>query len=225
MPKKLIAMIMMLMLITSCSNSSEILTQIEENSVQEGIEFPFSEMPSDAYDFKMMLEPRSDAVTKRAFRLSIPTGFDCDWVGDSQFDSNYTIYDTDTHTVYATARVNTAPPDLEEFYGTDDQESIVNDMISQFFDAENMHVGLRNNIVNDFGYDLVVDWSGTAYGMDFFYMEFIDEGTENHALRFYMSNGTFDNTFYAVEVRADLPMDDSDLIDKFREMVFTLEEA
>ena len=210
-------------ILSSCSASGDIVSQLEDKPTQEGIEFPQTPIEGD-YAFDLVLEPRPDAVNNKSFTICIPTGFECDWVGDSQFDSNYSIYDAESGIKYASARVNTAPPDLAAFYGTSDEDKIHTDMISQFFAADNMHVGLRNNIVDDFGYELVVDWSGTAFGMDFFYMEFIDEGSSNHAIRFYMSNGIFDNTFYALEIRADLPMDNDELLDKFRETVYSLNE-
>jgi hypothetical protein len=188
--------------------------------VQSGAEFPFERIEDSV--FTMIYEPRSDAVTGVHFGLDMPEGYDTDWTGDAAFDANYTIFDVESSRVLGTVKITTAPPDLAAHYGESDPEEIRNLMLSTFFVTEDVYAGLKKAIVEDFEYDLVLDWTGTAYEWPAFYLEFIDEDAKTRALRFYMCNGEFDEKFYALTINANLPMDDAARLADLRRIIFSL---
>jgi hypothetical protein len=193
---------------------------IVSNIISGDADFVFADL--DDYNFTMMYEPRPDAKNKRAFGLNIPREYDSDWLGDSQFDSNFNIFEYKTKNVLARVRVNTPPPNLAEFFNTDDPEEIRDLMRPSFFPVKDVYDGLKKAVAEDFEYDLRVDRTGRAYGWDAFYLEFFDPDTNTYALRFYTSNDIFDETFYAFEYKADIPADDTELIELARSVLFSV---
>lgn len=190
------------------------------DAVRSGIQFAFTDL--DDYAFTMMYEPRSDAKTKMPVGLNIPRDYDCEWLGDTEFDSHYNIFEYKTKEELARVRINTAPPDLEAFFKTEDRARIRELMRPSFYPVEDVYTGLKKAVVEDFEYKLITDWTGTAYGWNAFFIEFVDEDTNTHALRFYTGNDAFDEAFYAFEYRADLPADDAAAIALAKDVLFSL---
>ncbi|MEG1773885.1 MAG: hypothetical protein RR320_03415, partial [Oscillospiraceae bacterium] len=155
--------------------------------------------------------------------LNMPDGVDCDWTGDTEYDSNFKIFDSESDQSYATVRVQTAPPNPKTAFGGETPEQVAELMRPYFFPVDEIYTSYRNSVINDFKYELVVDWTGTAFGWKAYYLEFIDD-MGHHALRYYMCNDKLDETFYAFEFKADLPKDDQTLIDLYRAILFSMHE-
>ena len=201
-------------------SSASVSSKASENPVQNGGEFTFADL--EDYAFTMMFEPRSDAKNQHPMGVNIPRDYDSEWLGESEFDSYYNIFEYKTKKDLARVRINTAPPDLEEYFKTEDRARIRELMRPAFFPTEDMYSGLKKAVVEDFEYKLVADQIGTAYGWDAFTIEFIDESTNTHAIRFYTCNDMFDESFYAFEFKADLPADDAAAIQLARDVLFSL---
>ena len=226
MPKRsLIFLFALLFVVAGCSKPSapapSNVNLFDEQPVRTDIVFEFEDM--NEYLFSMVLDPKPGALIDLSFAINIPDGLDSDWIGDTEHDAHYIIFDEKTKESLASIRINTTPSDLAAFYGTNDPDEILDNLVSKFFKAENAHNGLRNAI-EDFKYEMMVDWSGTALGYSAYYMEFIDQDSQNHALRFYLSNDKLDESFYAFEFKADVPMDDQKQIDLYRAILFSLHE-
>lgn len=224
MLKRFFAAAAALMLLAGCAQPSASSAPSDSAFVREpvrsDVEFSFESIEDSV--FTMVYEPRSGAVTRNNFGLNMPEGFDTDWTGDAGFDSNYTIYDAESKKVWGTVKITTAPPDLAAYYGTSDEAKIKDLMLASFFVTGDVYSGLKKAVVEDFGYDLDVDWTGTAYDWPAFYLEFTDKGSKTHSLRYYMCNGEFNEKFYAMTVNANLPMDDAKMIGQLRRIIFSL---
>ena len=201
-------------------SSASASSNASKTPVQNGGEFTFAELGD--YAFTMMFEPRSDAKNQHPMGVNIPRDYDSEWLGESEFDSYYNIFEYKTKKDLARIRINTAPPDLEGFFKTEDRARIRELMRPAFFPTEDMYSGLKKAVVEDFEYKLVAEQMGTAYGWDAFLIEFIDESTNMHAIRFYTCNDMFDEHFYAFEFKADIPADDAAAIQLARDVLFSL---
>ncbi|MFV0496576.1 MAG: hypothetical protein ACK5L0_00185 [Candidatus Fimivivens sp.] len=223
MIKKGIALVFAMVLLASCqsapasSNSSpEITSHIEDGR------FVFKQLDDPL--FTMDYEPRSGSATMQHFGLNFPSGTDTDWLNDSGFDTFFNIHEAATDKVYGSVVITTAPADLAAYYNTSDPQEQLNQMKSTFFTTDLYYEGLKKNIVEDFGHNLIVDEKGVAFdgGWNAFYFEFIDEESGNHALRFYMCNDQMNEKFYAMTIKVDVPVDDTENLKLYRDIIFTL---
>ncbi|MEG2001431.1 MAG: hypothetical protein RR053_08585, partial [Evtepia sp.] len=160
MRKPLAALLVVAMLLSGCGTSSAGNGDFTQKPVQDNKQFMFT--PIEDAVFTMMYEPRANSGSKQAFGLSMPDGIDSDWAQDTEFDANFTIFDAKTKKTQAIVRVQTAPADLAAYYKTENPTEIQEQMIAKFFTTDDYHKGLRGNIVDDFGYQLAIDWSGIA---------------------------------------------------------------
>lgn len=216
------ALLAVALFVTACGrdSSSAPVSDAEREPARESIEFEFADIDNPGYT--MLYEPVAGALPQTDYGLNMAQSTDSDWVSDVEFNSNYIIYDSDTKTQRGTVQVRTGPPDPAAQFGTSDPEEITDAMRPSFFPARDVHESLRRAAVEDFGYKLLVEQSGTAYGLSASYIEFVDEESQNHALRFYMSNDQINENFYSMEIRADLPAGDQELIDLYRAIIFSL---
>jgi hypothetical protein len=227
MMKRLLAMVLALCLLASCGSTSSESSSNPDGlpmdftvKEQKDITFSFENLEDSIYT--MLYEPVSGATVQASLGLCIPQGYESDWVSDTDTTSDYIIYLDDTKDVYATVSVQTAPSDPKAYYGVETDEDVLHEMQSNYFTTENLHTGLRKNIVDDFGYELVVDWLGTAYGVPVSYLEFINPDSNTHSMRFYLCNDNLSENFYAFSVHADVPADDEDAIRTMRGILFSL---
>ena len=192
-----------------------------ENHVQDG-RFVFNQIEDPL--FTMDYEPRSGSVTKAHFGLNFPKGTDTNWLGDSGFDSLFDLHDATDNKAYGSVVITTAPADLAAYYNTTNPEEQLNQMKASFFTVDTYYEGLKRNIVEDFGYDLIVDEKGVAFdgGWNAFYLVFIDKESGKHALRFYMCNDEMNEKFYAMTIKVDVPVEDTANLALYRNILFTL---
>lgn len=235
MTKKWVAVMLALVMLAACgtpstSSSSEVSSS--SSSVEESSSAPSGLLEDGRFVFKQLedplftmdYEPREGSVTKQHFGLDFPEGTDTDWLGDSGFDALFNIHDAATDTVYGSVKISTAPADLAKYYNTEDPQQQLEAMQSTFFATENYYNGLRKNVVEDFGYQLVAEAFGTAFegGWNAFYLEFIDKDSGNHAMRFYLCNDEMNEKFYSMMIQVNVPMDDAEKIKTYRDIIFTL---
>lgn len=190
------------------------------NAEQTNVKFTFTTPENSIYT--MLYEPLSTARVKAAFGVCILDGYESDWTSDSDFTSDYILYDGETGDVYANVSVQTAPADAKAYFGVTTDEELVHEMQPSFFPTQSFHDGMRKNIVEDFGYELVVDWTGTAFGARTCYLEFNNPDTGMRSMRFYLCNDNMSEYFYSLSIRADVPMEDEQKINDLREMIFSL---
>ena len=228
MIKRLLCLCLCICLLVSCGSQTNVSEPSGADgmpmdfsvSEQSGIKFSF-ESPEDSI-YTMLYEPLSDAKVQAAFGICILDGYESDWTGDTDTTSSYAIYDPETKETFATVTVQTAPPDPKSYYGVTTDEEVLHEMQPSFFTAENFHAGLRKNIVEDFGYDLMIDWLGTAFGAPTGYLEFADPDSGTHSMRFYLCNDNLSEYFYSFTIRADVPAEDEEKIRDLRTMIFSL---
>ena len=237
MIKKGLALVLVMVLLASCqsapasssmASSSEGAASSTSNSsgtttghVENG-RFVFAQL-GDPH-FTMDYEPRSGSVSMVHFGLNFPEGTDTNWLGDSGFDTLFDLHEAKTDKVYGSVAITTAPADLAAYCNTTNADEQVNQMRASFFTTDVYYEGLRKNIVQDFGYELIADEKGVAFdgGWNAFYLEFIDKESGNHALRFYMCNDQMNEKFYAMTIKVDVPIDDTQNLDLYRNILFTL---
>ena len=239
MMKKWIALVFALVMLAACGASSSPTTSSApaSESSQPASSNNSSEAPLELVKdgkmvfkqladplFTMDYEPRQGSVTMQHFGLNFPDGYDTDWLGDSGFDAQFDLHNAKTDKVYGSVKITTAPADLAAYYGTSDPALLLEKMQSSFFTTEEYYKGLRNNIVKDFGYTLSQDAYGVAFdgGWNAFYLEFVDKDTGNCGLRFYLCNDQINEKFYSMMVTVNVPMDEKDTINTFRDIIFTL---
>lgn len=233
MIKKSVALFLTIVLLASCrgvdpkpsgSDSSPDSSQSGADEVVVYVEngrFVFRQLEDPL--FTMDYEPRPESVTMAHFGLNFPDGTDTNWLGDRGFESLFDLHDIKTEKVYGSVVITTAPADLAAHYNTADAAEQLNQMQASFFTTNVYYEGLKRNIVEDFGYDLVVDEKGVAFdGWNAFYFEFIDKESKNHALRFYMCNDEMNEKFYSFSVKVDVPEDDEENLKLYRDILFTL---
>lgn len=240
MIKKGVALLLAMVLLASCqsapsgsssssapSSSSAVSSSTStspgetDTYVQDG-RFVFKQLDDPL--FTMDYEPRSGSVTKAHFGLNFPKGTDTNWLGDNGFDSLFDLHDAANDKVYGSVTITTAPADLAAYYNTKDTNEQLNQMKASFFTTETYYEGLKRNIVEDFGYELIVDEKGEAFdgGWNAFYLEFVDKESGKHALRFYMCNDEMNEKFYAMTIKVDVPIEDIANLELYRNILFTL---
>lgn len=233
MIKKGVALLLTMVLLASCqpaSSASSTASSLQSSSssntaavshIEDG-RFVFKQLDDPL--FTMDYEPRGGSMTKQHFGLNFPDGTDTDWLGDNGFDTLFNIHKAKSDQVYGSVAITTAPDDLAAYYNTTDPQEQLNQMKSTFFTTDTYYEGLKKNIVEDFGYDLIVDEKGIAFdgGWNAFYLEFIDKESGNHALRFYMCNDEMNEKFYAMTIKVDVPVDDTENLELYRNILFTL---
>ncbi len=188
-------------------------------------DFEFPTEPLEDAIYSMMIEPTPKSAPKDSFLISILDGSDAEWVGDNDWASNYQIIQVDDGKTYATVKLTTTPPDLKAFFGVTTDAEVQEKLIPEIFTTEDVYTGLKKAAGEDFGYKITTDWQGNALGWKAFYIEFLDEESNNHALRFYMSNDKIDEMHVAVTINANIPADRTDLIEKYRKMIFSISKA
>lgn len=232
MIKKGVALLVAIVLLASCQSASSGSSAASSSSAGSSSGAAVGHVENGRFVFKQLedplftmdYEPRSGSVTMQHFGLNFPAGTDTNWLGDSGFDSLFDIHKAETGTVYGSVVITTAPADLAAYYNTTDPAEQLNQMKANFFTTNVYYEGLRRNIVEDFGYELVADEKGVAFdgGWNAFYLEFIDKESGNHALRFYMCNDEMNEKFYAMTIKVDVPVDDTATLELYRNILFTL---
>lgn len=232
MIKKGVALLLAMVLLASCqsapSGSSTASSSSQSGSSGEAVghiengRFVFKQLEDPV--FTMDYEPRQGSVTMQHFGLNFPEGKDTDWLGDNGFDTRFDLHENKSSKAYGSVIITTAPADLAAYYNTSDPQEQIDQMKSTFFTTDTYYEGLRKNIVEDFGYELIVDEKGVAFdgGWNAFYLEFIDKESGNHALRFYMCNDQLNEKFYAMTIKVDVPVDDTENLEIYRNILFTL---
>lgn len=172
--------------------------------------------------YVIQYEPIHGSKCDMILGMDIIDGYDAAWLPETPQTENFYIMNEKDQKQYATAKFYTAPPDLEKFYGTSDKEKILEEMKSSYFTVADVHDGLLKNAVQDFGYRLITDWTGKFGDYDYYLIEFQDDETDKHAIRFMVGNSKLDDTYWSFEFKADLPMDNQKLIDDHRTMLFSL---
>ena len=218
------------LLLTACGGSTAESESESAESYELPMDFSVSELRDTAFKFAnlpdsvftMLYEPLENANVQLAFGLCIPSGYDSDEQSSSDTTISYVIYDSETNTIFTTVTVQTAPPDIKSYYGVETEEEAINAMRSSFFTMQDRHDGIRKNIVEDFGYELVTDWTGTAYGLPAYYFEFRDPDTNTLSMRFYVCDDLINENFYAMQLAADVSADDADMIELTRSILFSL---
>lgn len=224
MLKKVALLLSVMLIFTGCSLGANKNNQnLTFGDVKTDFEFPTK--PLDNAIYSMMIEPTANSVPKDSFLISILDGSDAEWTGDDDWSSNYKIIEVADGKTYATVKITTTPPDLKGHFGVKTDEEAKNLLAPYIFPTEDVHAGLKQAAGVDFGYKITTDWSGTALGWKAFYIEFIDEGSKNHALRFYVCNDKMDEKHVAITINADIPADRTDLIDNYRKMIFSISKA
>lgn len=233
--KKLLAAVLCVCVLASCGSKTAAPSESSVPTDEQGrvvlsmdfsvkeqtdIEYGFQSLPDSIYT--MLYEPVGDANTQIGMGLCISDGYESDWLNDTDFTSNYWIYEAETEKKIATVTVQTAPPDPKEFYDVDTDDEAVAMMQPEYFPAEVFHNGLRTDIVDGFGYELVIDWFGKAYDLPMGYLEFIDPDTNTHSMRMCLTTENLDGNFYSFTVRADVPADDEQAIYDVRAMLFSM---
>jgi len=189
---------------------------------QHDVEFSFAKQ-EDTY-ITMVYSPVEDAVLQLDIGMRLFDDFDSDEsaaLSDEQI-SGYTVYYLEGGDTVATVTVRTAPANPYEYYGVTTEEEVARAMQSSFFTSENYYSGLRSNITEDFGYELTADWTGTAYDIPAFYLEYIDTDKNTRSMRMYLCDDQLNELFYAIELKADVPADNKALLEKMRAMFFSL---
>jgi hypothetical protein len=217
MKRMLAAAVAVLVLLSGCAKPK--VMDFSGEPTRSDVEFIFT--PTAGSTPVVELETRAKAAEPRMFEIQQPEGTKVKYAGESGFDALYNIQGAKSR---ATVRLTTAPASLSDYYQTSDPEAIRDEMRASFFATDNYHNGLRKGI-EDFEYQLTLDWTGTAFGMDAFYLEFVDEISQNHALRFYVCNGQFDESFFALTINADVPLGDEAQLALYRNMIFSLRKA
>lgn len=236
MLKKLLAAVLCVCMLASCGGSKtstapEVSIPVDEQgrvvlsmdfSVKEqtDVEYKFQSHPESIYT--MLYEPVSGAATQIGMGLCIPDGYESDWLSDTDNASSYWIYDSETEKSIATVAVQSAPADPKAYYGVDTDEEAAAMMQPEYFPAEVFHNGLRTDIVDGFGYELVIDWFGSAYGFPMGYLEFVDQDSNTHSMRMCLTTENLDGSFYSFTVRADVPADDEQAIYDVRAILFSM---
>jgi len=187
---------------------------------QHGVEFQYANAEDSI--FTMLYEPVADANAQAAIGLCIPEGYDSDPTGETETTVDYAIYDSKTHEICATVTVQTAPPDPAAYFGVETQEEILHAMQSSYFTTERFYNGLRKNIVEDFQYELAVDWTGTSYGLPTYYLEYLDTDKGTQSMRFYFCDDEMNENFYSFRFAADVPIGDEAMLNQMRAVLFSL---
>ncbi len=232
MLKKGVALLLAMVLLASCKSAPSSSSAVSSSSQSSSSAGTVSHIENGRFVFKQLddplftmdYEPRTGSVTKQHFGLNFAQGTDTDWLGDNGFDSLFDMHEAESDKVYGSVAITTAPADLAAQYNTNDPQEQLNQMKSTFFTTDVYYEGLKKNIVEDFGYDLIVDEKGVAFdgGWNAFYFEFIDKESGNHALRFYMCNDQMNEKFYAMTIKVDVPVDDTKNLELYRNILFTL---
>lgn len=229
MSKRILAAVMAVIMLAGCQNSKGSSSsaaagndEFSKNPVKTDAVFEFKDM--EEYMCLMAFSPPSDSGTALELAVNIPNEYDIEETAETQYNTNYNLYHYESKKSYGTFRVQTAPKDLAAHFKTQESEKIKDLMAPDFFTTELMYQGLKNSILNDFGYELAVDWTGTAYGWNAYYMEFIDKDSGNRGLRFYVCNDEINEKFYAFEYKANVPIGDEQLLKMCREVIFSLQQ-
>lgn len=218
---------LMMLVLAACQNpgaSSAPANQDEfsKNPVRTEVTFAFQDMAD--YMCLMAIEPPYDGGNRMDMAVNIPNDYDIDALPDTEYNANYSLFHYESKKPYATIHVQTAPKDLAAHYGVQDKEKITDLMKADFFPVDDKYESLKKSIIEDFGYELAVDWTGTAYGWKAYYMEFIDKDSNNRGLRFYFGNDELNENFYSLEYKANVPIGDEKLLQMCREVIFSLQQ-
>ena len=216
--KRLLAVGLALMVLAGCGTKNRQPNDLPSEAA--GVEFQFKELSEYAYT--MALETSTFSNQKTMFGINIPDAYDCDFVSETELEDNYILYSSDNSEGSAAIKVTTGPNSLAEYFGSEDPKELEDLIKPVLFPTEDVHAGLVRAVVEDFGYQLVNNWTGTAFGMNAFFVEFIDEESKNHALRFFLCNDKLDENYYSLTINADLPMDDKSKIEDYKAIIFSL---
>ena len=236
MNKKILTLILAaVMVLAGCGNENTEKTEqsesgsVNEQNVEASVkkDYDFSEAYKKIENSaEAVYEPVAEAKCGKVLSMDIPEGYTEGAFADSENTRQFYIVKNDNNTMYSTGRFFTAPADLAAYYGTTDKEKILDEMKSKYYPVMDVHDGLLKNSTIDFGYRLISDWTG-KFGADgeYFLIEFQDDETNTHSIRFMAGNSKMDETYWIYEFRADVPIDDQQLIDNHRAMLFSLKEA
>lgn len=227
MQKKILAVTMasIMLLLVAC-NKPGTPTPNEKfpfDETKTGVEF-HTEPLEDAI-YSMMLEPVSHSIPKDSFLVSVIDGSDSEWIGDDDWNSVYNIFQIEDNTEYARLTLTTTPPDLKGHFGVSSDTDVLNELKAKIFTTQNVHDGLLTGARDDFGYKILTDVSGSVLGYNAFFIEFLNEETNNHAMRFYLSNDEINEKHVSLTMNANIPADKTELIEAYRKMFFSLTKA
>lgn len=220
-----ISLCLCLVSLTACnSGDAKSNSEISKTEASVKSEVIFSDIHKyvDEAVYTMIFEPVAGAVNKTAIGMDMPMDIDANWLPETQNTENFNITDTVSKKDYAFAKILTAPSNLQEFYKTEDKDKILDEMQSTYFSVKDMHDGLLKNATEDFGYTLVTDWTGKFDTWDFYLMEFIDEEKGIYSIRLVTGNDLMDENYYLFEYKADIPVKEKELIEKYRSIVFSM---
>ena len=216
------------MLLTSCGNGNE--NKESEAPVLGDADvkrdYNFSEVYKKQEDaiYTIQYEPIAESNVHLILGMDILEGYDAAWLPETDNTENFYILREEDNKMYSTSKLLTAPKDMEKYYNTTDQEKIKEEMKSTYFTVADVHDGLLNNAVNDFGHPILTDWTGKFGDYDYYFLEFIEEDLGLHSMRFMVGNSKIDKDYWSYSFNADIPLGEQQLIDDFHAMLFSLRE-
>ena len=120
-----------------------------------------------------------------------------------------------------TVSLLSCPDDAMDFFGVSTQAELDNKLLAYIFSTEDRHNG-QLKAVEDFAYQLAVDYYGEREGWKAFVVEFLVPEENVHSIRFLSANDAIDEDYAAVGVNIDLPMDESQVYEDYMAMLYSI---
>ena len=237
MIKRVLALMLALMMLAGCGASEpasskepvkieigpaeEYSPTVVDEVVKEGV---FQFKPLNGSNFTMDYEPRQGSYVVNHFGLDFVFPCDTNWLGDEGNQAKFDLNEKGTD-VYGSVTITTFPKNYEEYYGTSDKDAVQKKLEEEFVTVADYYAESRN-AVEAAGYELVKVGVGDAFpGTDIwraFYLEYIDTDKGNCSMHLYLCNDEINEKFYSMEIKADIPKDETERIDMFRSIIFSL---
>jgi len=238
MIKRVLAIMLAVMMLAGCQSSAKPKTPSEpieidlastegytptiiDEVVKDGV---MQFKPLDFATFTMDYEPRQGSFVVNHFGLDFVFPCDTNWLGDEGLKAKFDLNEKGVD-VYGSVDITTAPRDFKEYYGTEDMKTIAEKVSAEFITAESYY-NETLKAVKDSGFEVVKEGYGQAFPesdvWNAFYIEYIDSEKNNCAFRLYLCNDEINENFYSMEVKADVPKDETDKVDMFRSIIFSL---
>lgn len=174
--------------------------------------------------FTMDYEARSGSAMPAHFGLNFVGSCDTNWLGDEGLQARYDLNEFGSD-VYGSVVITTAPENPAEYYQTDDESVIKETMAAEFLNTEDTYE-LRRGEIEEKGYEIVKEGYGRAFAnlksWHAYYIEFVDTDNGNRSMRLFLCNDDISEKYYSMDISVDVPQDNTELIDKFRTILFTL---
>ncbi len=180
--------------------------------------------PLDFATFTMDYEPRQGSFVVNHFGLDFVFPCDTNWLGDEGLTAKFDLNERGVD-VYGSVDITTAPRNFKEYYGTEDIKVIAEKVASEFITAESYY-NESLKAIKDSGFEIVREGYGQAFPesdiWNAFYIEYIDSEKDTCSMRVYLCNDEVNEKFYSMEIKADVPKDETEKVDMFRSIIFSL---